>query len=622
MGLALVLLDSLAISLVVGDTGGADSPFSPLYLVAALGLIRVGDTARNVLGAAALIGGYLAAVAAPVAALALADVPAALLSPGVALGAGLVALSCCVAGALGVRLRGARRTNGELSETLAAERRHVEEAEALVSRFGRLADMGLDGALGWSARVARELTGAEFAHAALLDGHHHSTAAGDALDAYPTWWHPEVQRMTMWSCRENEVLRNKGPVPGISGLLAVPIVADDGERLGALTVGGGRLDAEGERALRLLAIGVAPVLRGAKGALGGRDTVTGLPNRASLYRALERELRRGVPLAVLLLDLGGDLRLHNRRHGFASGDDLLRRVGRRLEESSRSAFYHGGGAFAVLLSGADAARANRIGLSLRRAVADLAPPYPLRASVGHAAVGPGEVADPTWIVDAARTALEEAVARPRSASSAPLDPGWQRVPEGVQSPAVAALLRAIEARSDDLGDHSRAVASLARRVGARMALSPTDLDALTTGALLHDVGKIGLPDSILHSPLRLSAQEYEVVKGHAEAGARILQADESLSAVLPVVKHHHERFDGAGYPGGLAGKDIPLAARIVHAVDAFDSMVRDRSYRRGTSPQDAVGELQRHAGTQFDPSVVQTISELLGEADGERRATS
>jgi HD-GYP domain-containing protein (c-di-GMP phosphodiesterase class II) len=153
-----------------------------------------------------------------------------------------------------------------------------------------------------------------------------------------------------------------------------------------------------------------------------------------------------------------------------------------------------------------------------------------------------------------------------------------------------------------------------------MALSPAELDALTTGALLHDVGKIEFPDSILLGTRPLSAREYEIVKRHPETGARMLGADANLSAALPAVKHHHERFDGSGYPDGLKGKEIPLSARITHAVDAFDSMVRDRPYRRGMPHDAAMGELQRHAGTQFDPSVVRVILELFAEA--ERKATS
>jgi HD-GYP domain-containing protein (c-di-GMP phosphodiesterase class II) len=105
-------------------------------------------------------------------------------------------------------------------------------------------------------------------------------------------------------------------------------------------------------------------------------------------------------------------------------------------------------------------------------------------------------------------------------------------------------------------------------------------------------------------------------------GARILEAAEGLSAVVPVVRHHHERFDGAGYPDGLKGESIPLLARVVHAVDAYDSMVHGRPYSRGVPSKDALDELQRHSGTQFDPSVVQTIVELIEEEDVGREAIS
>src|SRR5215204_5560157 len=120
--------------------------------------------------------------------------------------------------------------------------------------------------------------------------------------------------------------------------------------------------------------------------------------------------------------------------------------------------------------------------------------------------------------------------------------------------------------------------SLASFIGSKMSLPPEELDALALGALLHDLGKIGVPDQILQKPGRLTDEEYEVIKRHPVLGAEMLAPIEELALAAPVVRHHHERFDGRGYPDGLRGEDIPLAARVVSVADAFDSMISDRPY--------------------------------------------
>jgi len=628
-GPVLAALDALAISLLVGDTGGAGSPFFPLYLLAGLGLVRVGSVSGAVAAAGALVGGYAAAVAAQGIAT---QAPASVVySPRAWLGAGLVALSCYLAWHLGVRLRAARREAWDLSEALAAQKRYAARSEALVVRSGPLlAGLGLDEVLGWVAETARELTGAEYAHVALRDGRHRTAVGGDA-DLYPTWWHPDVQRLAMWSSGEGSVLRVREPLRGVPELAAVPICAAEGEGLGAVIVGGEPLDAEGERILGLLAAGAALALQGAQEALGGRDAITGLPNRSSLYRALGEELHSGSPLAVVLLDLGDELRLRNDRGGFASGDAMLRAVGGGLAQSEQRVFHYGGGVFAVVLRGLQATRARAAGMRLRQSVARLIPEPALSPQgpfVGYVTVGPGEEAEPGSVVAAARGALGQARKGPErvvGAREAGRTAALMGRTEGV-GPAASVLLRAIEARDPDLAYHSRAVASLARRVGEGMGLGPAEVEALATGALLHDVGKIGLPDSILYGSHRLSAKEYEIVKRHAELGARIVGAVAELSAALPAVRHHHERMDGRGYPDGLRGEDIPFSARIVHVVDAYDSLVQNRAYRRATSVQGALDELQRHAGTQFDPAVVRVVAEVVAreqeEANLRRESTS
>jgi HD-GYP domain-containing protein (c-di-GMP phosphodiesterase class II) len=139
--------------------------------------------------------------------------------------------------------------------------------------------------------------------------------------------------------------------------------------------------------------------------------------------------------------------------------------------------------------------------------------------------------------------------------------------------------------------------------------------------LLHDVGKIGVPDTVLHKPGRLTAEEYEVMKRHPVLGVEIVSPVEELAVALPVINHHHERFDGTGYPDGLRGEDIPLVARVAAVADAFDSIIRDRPYGYGMSEEAALKEVEDNSGTQFDPRIVRTLREVLEDA-GDRRADS
>src|SRR5215211_6623144 len=157
-------------------------------------------------------------------------------------------------------------------------------------------------------------------------------------------------------------------------------------------------------------------------------------------------------------------------------------------------------------------------------------------------------------------------------------------------------------------DHALQVAHLSWLVGRELGLNEEELEWLVHGALLHDVGKLGVADAILEKLGPLTAEEWKVVKRHPEVGARMIEPLESLRKAVPVIRHHHERPDGSGYPDGLEGDEIPLAARIVAATDAYDAMVRSRPYRERRSPTEAIGELTRGAGSQFDSEVVAILA--------------
>ena len=177
--------------------------------------------------------------------------------------------------------------------------------------------------------------------------------------------------------------------------------------------------------------------------------------------------------------------------------------------------------------------------------------------------------------------------------------------------AVRALAAALDARDPYTAGHSERVSRYSVAIGEEMKLDVESIETLRLGALLHDIGKIGVPDEVLRKPGLLSPAEFETIKTHPTAGARILRSIPFLAPHIPIVELHHERPDGLGYPYGLHGDDIPLFARIVHVADAFDAMTSARAYRSGRIPVEAISELKREAGTDFDgPSVDALIAAL------------
>lgn len=173
--------------------------------------------------------------------------------------------------------------------------------------------------------------------------------------------------------------------------------------------------------------------------------------------------------------------------------------------------------------------------------------------------------------------------------------------------ALRSLATAIETRDDYTGGHVERVARYATATGREMGLAGEELRALWVGALLHDVGKIGVPDQVLKKPAPLTYEEYEEMKRHPEIGATIMERSSFLRPGLPAVLHHQERYDGSGYPYGLRGADISLQGRIVAVVDTYDAIVSSRPYRNGSTYEHAMAEIRRNAGTQFDPDVVQAF---------------
>jgi HD-GYP domain-containing protein (c-di-GMP phosphodiesterase class II) len=161
-------------------------------------------------------------------------------------------------------------------------------------------------------------------------------------------------------------------------------------------------------------------------------------------------------------------------------------------------------------------------------------------------------------------------------------------------------------------EHSERVTELALRVGEQLALEVGELRDLAFAARLHDIGKVGVPDAVLHKPGPLAADEKELMEGHSVEGAELIAQIPGLVGVARIVRHHHERFDGDGYPDGLAGRDIPLASRILAVADAYVAMTEDRPYRRARPRFEVDREFRDCSGSQFDPWVVDALRQLVG----------
>jgi len=321
------------------------------------------------------------------------------------------------------------------------------------------------------------------------------------------------------------------------------------------------------------------------------DALTGLGNRRRLMRDLQEALHPEdrTPCALVLYDLNG-FKGYNDVFGHPAGDALLARLGARLGDAvspDARAYRMGGDEFCVL---APLAVGNPLALLERgqRALGEIGDGFEVSAAHGCVLV-PEEADDAGTALGLAdrRMYAEKATAR-RSADEQSRD----------------VLLKALEEHHPDLGDHVHDVGLLAEAVAEELGLSGQQLHHVRQAAELHDIGKVAVPSAILDKPGKLDADEWAFIARHTLIGERILGAAIALRPVAKLVRSSHERWDGSGYPDGLAGTAIPLGARIVTACDAYDAMTSDRPYQRALAHGEALEELRRCAGTQFDPDVV------------------
>jgi diguanylate cyclase (GGDEF)-like protein len=372
------------------------------------------------------------------------------------------------------------------------------------------------------------------------------------------------------------------------------------------------------------------------------DPLTGVANRQAVLDRVDEEITRASryhrPLSVVMVDLDHFKRL-NDTYGHQAGDVVLRHVARLLAENVRmvdTAGRYGGEEFLLVLPETDPDAAASLAEKLRRIVGGSMVRLPggelvtVTLSAGVAG-GPGEVLGSDALVRDSDAALYSAKAlgrnqvyvfrevvegdtirrspiRPEARSQA-LDVG-----RAAMAAAQDALLATLAERDSWSGKPSTLIAEASVALARAIDLPDGELDRIRTASLLHDLGKLAIPEEILAKPGDLGASEWRVVAEHPKIGQVVLEQAGALRDAATIVLHHHEWFDGRGYPHGLSGGDIPIGARIVSIVDAYEAMIGGRPYRAAISHRAAIAELRRQAGVQFDPELVEVFAALYPDA--------
>ena len=350
------------------------------------------------------------------------------------------------------------------------------------------------------------------------------------------------------------------------------------------------------------------------------DPLTGLGNHRQFHERLQRELLRAEeqarPLTLCFVDID-DFKKVNDRYGHPSGDRVLSQVGARLRQGGE-AFRLGGDEFALLLADHDEGMALAAADSIveRIATVDFDHIGTVTVSAGLATFpmqGHGRdelirLADSAlyWAKEHGKNRVR--LYRPEVVELRELKRLAAGPDKAARYRAAASLAKAVDARDTYTGSHSERVGELAARVATRLGLDAEQVELTRLAGSLHDLGKLAIPEEILRKPGTLADSERLVLERHPQIGFRMLDSL-GVDPVADLVLHHHERWDGAGYPDGLRGESIPLGARIIFVTDAYDAMTSDRIYRRKRSSQAALAELERCAGTQFDPGIVAAFAE-------------
>ncbi|CAJ37382.1 HD domain-containing phosphohydrolase [Methanocella arvoryzae] len=332
-----------------------------------------------------------------------------------------------------------------------------------------------------------------------------------------------------------------------------------------------------------------------------RDGLTGLHNRAYFEQELGRleSASSAFPVSIVAADVDG-LKLINDTLGHTAGDQHLKVAGNMISavfSASGDVCRTGGDEFCILLPGCGEAAAGKMLELLREEIRrynERQPGPPLSISTGIAAINPGESLYDAY-KRADRLMYEHKLKRDDYARSKSID---------------MILLSLSERDYMDHG-HTRVLTVIVDAMASELGLGEDARANLKLLARLHDLGKIGVPDEIVMKPAKLDEHEWVLMRSHVEIGANIASRSLHMNHIAPLIRHHHERYDGTGYPSGLSGSQIPLECRIMAIADSYDAMIADRPYRKGLSHECALEEILRNAGTQFDPEIVKVFAGIV-----------
>jgi|GEM_PF-916841 len=334
------------------------------------------------------------------------------------------------------------------------------------------------------------------------------------------------------------------------------------------------------------------------------DSLTGLYNRAYFEEELNRlDTERQMPLSIIIADANG-LKLTNDVFGHREGDRLLQEIAAVLQESCREEDIiarWGGDEFAVLLPGTDNQTAQKVCWRIRKACQDRKH-VPIQPSISLGV--------------ASKEVKHEDLEEVLKAAENQMYTNKLTESRNIRNNIISSLQQALIRHTFEDEEHMDRVRKLARSLGERLNLDEGELEKLDILAGIHDIGKVAIPVETIKKPGPLNRKEWEMVKRHPEIGYRIAESSPEFSQVAEYILTHHERWDGMGYPQGLKGEDIPLLARIIGLVDAYEVMLRGRPYRPARSKPEVIAELEKNAGTQFDPELVRELVKTL-EEEGE-----
>jgi|GEM_PF-2969165 len=381
-----------------------------------------------------------------------------------------------------------------------------------------------------------------------------------------------------------------------------------------------------------------------KGETVARDQLTGLPNHRAFQDELENVRHKccqdGIAMSMILLDVISFNAL-NTTYGFSGGDDLLVELSGIIRKETRLIDYvarFSGDQFAVILPETSGVEAVKVGETLCQIISEHQ--FSVGASNVSLDITSGVVECQNGFIEGQRALihrLEDALSYAKKSNDrkcilwsdtfllSPYKNIQRATIKAEQSPdenyhtklrkacmdITQSLIAAVEAKDPFTKNHSMNVANYAEKIGLVLGYSSEEISVLRCAATLHDIGKIGTPDAVLTKPDRLTDEEFEVIKCHAKVGADILSHTHFLQKEALLVMHHHERYDGKGYPGGLKGDAIPEGARIINICDAIDCMLNVRSYKKGFDLAFVIDELEKNKALQFDPQIASIAIKLL-----------